>query len=85
MHHLCIGYTNILPNFQKDSPITSLVIQILLKIAKCVIYPDSILKQSFIFGRILPKFRENILHVTTICMGYVLWISTHAGVCLLIF
>jgi hypothetical protein len=40
---VCIGYKNILPNFQKVYPITSLAIQIQLKRDKCLIYPESIL------------------------------------------
>jgi hypothetical protein len=32
---------------------------------------------SFIFGRIISQFVENILRITTSCMGYVMFMFTH--------
>jgi hypothetical protein len=37
-----------LPHFEKDNPITSLVIHIELKSDSCVIHPDSVLSISII-------------------------------------
>jgi hypothetical protein len=64
--NLRIGYTNSLSKFQKDSPITSLVIQIYLKSDKCVIYPDSILND---IGAILLKYYQFIFYTAIICVG----------------
>jgi hypothetical protein len=57
---------------------------------ECMRASSRVFKHSLIFGRILSKFGENILQVTTNCMGYVLVISLTtltacACACLLIF